>query len=389
MVVERTARHRITAGVALAAASVITVAPVTQHLPDFHLAQQLSQVSISDIRLSDAADTMVDLFSGVENELASLASGSATAAAAGAALDPTQNLIVQTWMQTFASASTNLQRIVGEMSAPPFPILQQVGANFADYGQLYVGAFQKVATNAVSYFGTGGTFSKFMQTGITDLMAGNISGGLTQFYNGLWASPFAQFGIPLEGILKIPAYMTQNLANATNYMSTTGVVSLADLLLGLPNVTQAALGTSLQTAFNAWYAGEPLLAITNLLNTPGAVMNTFLNGAGKNATNGLLSKNFGAIEGLLAIQKGITNQIIAPGSVNILAGGNVGTAIQQFGNQLVNGWPSLSPVISNISSQLIGTLQNVVTNFPAMLGNFGAALASNIGLLISNILKLL
>ncbi|MCV7050951.1 hypothetical protein H7H82_10145 [Mycobacterium heidelbergense] len=79
------------------------------------------------------------------------------------------------------------------------------------------------------------------------------------------------------------------------------------------------------------------------------------------------------------------------------AKGNVGfaalqTAFQGLANGFTNGWPSLTPIVNDVSAGLTSLLQSipsVVSNLPLILSNFGGALASNIGLLISNLLRLL
>ncbi|ORA70447.1 hypothetical protein BST25_18950 [Mycobacterium heidelbergense] len=103
--------------------------------------------------------------------------------------------------------------------------------------------------------------------------------------------------------------------------------------------------------------------------------------------------SFGLLNGLLnTLAPGLANQIVVPGAVNIMSGGSLATAFQGLTNQLINGWPSLSPVIGDISAgltQLLQSIPSVLSNLPSMLGNFAGALASNVGSLIAALLKLL
>ncbi|ORA83254.1 hypothetical protein BST29_10305 [Mycobacterium malmoense] len=394
MVVDLTARPHVTAGIALASAAVLAAGPMAQHLPE-----HLPAVSMSAIQLTDAASGMVDLFSGVENDLASLASGSAAAAVpaslAAAALDPTQNLIVQTWMNTFEAAGANLQGILDTWSQTPFLAAQQVAANGVSYANLYVSTYQTAAQAAVQYFfGTGGaSFGPLLQSAWSDYLAGDIPDMTGTLFNAFWGQPLTNIGLPMEAILYIPNYISQNFATAVNTLGTGyGVPILGELALFGPSVAIApALGDSLQAASTAWAAGEPVVALTNLLNTPGATVNAVLNGSGGNF--GLLSNPFGITYQLVyGIPQVLAQSIVAPNATNIANGGSLSGAFQGFVNQLINGWPSLSPVINGVGGQLTSLLQSipsVLSNLPSILGTVGATLASNIGLLISNLLKLL
>ncbi|WP_141772664.1 hypothetical protein [Mycobacterium malmoense] len=388
------ARPHITAGVALASAAVIAAGPMAQHLPDLHVGQQLRQVSMSNIQLTDAADSMLDLFSGVENELASLASGASAGAVPAAALTDFINpaalpLPLATWVNTFQTAGTNLQAAFNTFQELPFPSLQQIAANWASYGDLYVKTWQTAAQAAVTFYtGTKSTnFWPLLNTAFTDFGSGNISGAISQLFDAFYQDPILQIATPLENIVKIPAYFTQNLANATNYLTTTGLTTgVGAVVEGLPLEASLALEKSLQAASSAWAGGDPVGAISNLLNTPGAVANGFLNGP--TGTQGLLGLWLHT-DLLTKLAPGLAKSIVAPNAVNIATGGSLQGALQGFVTQLTNGWPSLSNAVSGVSTGLTTLLQNVSSQMPSLLASFGATFASNIGLLISNLLKLL
>ncbi|MCV7379813.1 hypothetical protein H7K38_14255 [Mycobacterium alsense] len=404
-------RPHLSAGIALASAAVIAAGPMTQHLPKLDVTQHLPKVSVTDINLTDAASPMMDLFSGVENELASLASGASAAALPAASTG--LPLPIQTWVDTFATAGTNLQTIFNRWSQLPFPVLQQVGANWLSYAGIYVGAYQTAAKNAVNYFTSTkpGNFQPLLQTALTDYQSGNVSGAIAALYTALYNNAFVQMGQPLENITTILANMTHELYNGTNFLFgpaspfLTGVGTFG--LFDLPNDIQSGLGTSLQAAFNAWTTGDAVGAVANLINTPGAVANTLLNGI--NGNGGVLSASptklvtpSGLLNwGLNALGPQLSQAIVAPGAVQIVngnlaqgfkPGGSLAGALQGFANQLQNGWPSLTPVVNDLNAgltQLLQTIPSVLSNLPSLLGQAGAWLTSNIGLLISNLLKLL
>ncbi|BBZ49950.1 hypothetical protein H7H82_18265 [Mycobacterium heidelbergense] len=394
------ARPHITAGIALASAAILAAGPMAQHLPGLHAAQQLRQVSVADINLTDAASSMVDLFSGVENELASLASGASAAAVPAAALTDFINpaalpLPLATWVNTFQATGTNLQTTANLIQALPFPTLQQIAANWLSYADLYVKSYQTAANLLVNFY-TGTQQAGFwgdLNTAFTYFASGNFysfglggKGVVQSLYNAFF--PIARVLPPLENILAIPRYFTQNLANVTDYLTTTGINDTASYLtVTMPGQIEQALGTSLQAASTAWSHGDPVGAISNLLNTPGVVTNAFLNGT--NGTSSGLLDTLLNTNVLQALAPGLAKSITAPNAVNIATGGSLQGALQGFVTQLTNGWPSLSNAVSGISTGLTTLLQNVSSKMPSLLASFGATFATNIGLLISNLLKLL
>ncbi|UNB93317.1 hypothetical protein [Mycobacterium malmoense] len=387
------ARPHITAGVALASAAVIAAGPIAQHLPDFHLTRHLPEVSVSDISLTDAATSTVDLFGGVQSQLASLANG---AAAAALPAPPTGlPLPVQTWVDTFATAGTNLQKLYNGWN-PPAALLQQFAANLVEYGNIYVGAYQTAAQDSINYiFGAKASdLGPLLHTAFTDLISGNVQTGLNDLWTALYSNTFTNILYPLEAILKIPVDITQNLANATDSLLTGGVTELGSLALGFPTYLEEAFSKGAQAVVTSWDSGNYLGAATNLLNIPGAVAYQFLNGTiAKYPSYGLLTQNFGVLNTLsIQIPQQLANSIVAPNATNIMSGGSLSAAFQQLVNTFLNGWPSLSPVIGSISNGLTSLLQSVpsvVSNLPSILGNLAGTVATQIGSWIAALLKLL
>ncbi|BBZ48577.1 hypothetical protein MHEI_02940 [Mycobacterium heidelbergense] len=401
------ARPHITAGIALASIAVLAAGPMAQHLPDLRSAAHLSEVSVSAIQLTDASGVL-DLFAGVENELASLVGGASAAAVPAAALSDvfspiTQSLIVQTWANTFTHAGANLQFILNQWSATPFPVLQQLAANGVQYASDYVGPYQIAANALVKLIPTLGPA---VHTGLADIAAGKVSTGISALFNSLLGGPIVNVGLPLVNILSIPGYITQNFANATNYLLTTGVPNIATYALDAVGVSTQGLGASLQATYNAWSAGDTLGALTNLLNTPGAVTNAVINGFQANVrigiTNGLLSS--GAFPGTSSIPTGLLNEmlntldpglakaIVAPNAQNIVSGGSFVTAIQNFANQLINGWPSLNSAIGAITGDISGSVTSLLRGLPSTLSSLPSILgniATHLGTLVIQLLSLL
>ncbi|WP_141772789.1 hypothetical protein [Mycobacterium malmoense] len=399
---EFAARPHITTGVALAAASVIAVGPVTRHLPDLQVGQQLREVAVSTVQLTDAASSMIDLFSGVENQLASLAGGGAAAAAVPAGVLADVVNPFQTWVNTFATAGSNLQYIFAQWSQIPFPVMQQVAANGVQYASDYVGAYQTAAASLVKEIPK---FGPAFQTGLADIAAGNVSTGIFYLYQNLFQKPFIAISAPLESTLKIPAYMTQNLANAVNYFSGAGIANVAQYTLSTATVSAHGLGAALQAVYNSWTADDLAGTLSNLANAPGVVANAFINGfetdAVSGVTGGLLSSGAFPAQitpnGLLnevlnVVDPQLAQEIVAPNAQNIVSGGSLLTGIQNFVNQFIGGWPSLGASLNTIGGDIAGSLTSMLQSLPSVAAGLPSMLgtiATQIGTAIINLLRML
>ncbi|OIN82257.1 hypothetical protein BMG05_02990 [Mycobacterium malmoense] len=399
MVVDLAARPHITAAATLAAASIITVAPITQHLPNFYLGQQLSQVSLSEIQLTDATSGMMDLFSGVENELVSISHGAAAGAVPASVVDEFGSwLPAQTWINALTTANSNIQSLYQLFEAHPFPLLQQVAANFLQYGYLYVHDYHLAANAASNYF-LGGDFISLLQGAWSGYLSGNFAVLNSSLFDAFYLFPLEEIGEPLEPILRLPSFMLQNATNIANYLAVTGVPDfVAQGGLAVPGNTSNAIGAGIQAIANSWATGDPSGLATNILNMPGLVANEFLNG---NIT--ALGYSGGLISNHISIGKYLTSQIpqqiaadiVAPNAQNIMSGGSLQVAAQTFWTTLTQGWPPFGNYLAGVPGQLTSLLQSIpsiVSNLPEALSGFATALggvAGQLGTLLINLLKLL
>ncbi|UNB94428.1 hypothetical protein [Mycobacterium malmoense] len=381
------ARPHITAGVALASAAVLAAGPMAQHLPDLHVAQHLRQVSVSDIQLTDASSGMVDLFAGVENELASLASGASAAAVPALPAPPTGlPLPIQTWVNAFATAGTNLQTILGNWSTLPAPVLQQVVANWLDYTGIYLGSYLNTGTKFITaYAGNSSTdFFPELQTAFSNIVSGNIATATTHIAFAFYGDPFNALS-NLENIPPILGNMTTNLNGATEYLTNGAIRTLGEFALSAPQqwFGKAGLGNALQLVYNSWTAGNPLGTLTTLANIPGAVANTIINGIPPAYTaDGFLSvsPNFagGLLEDLaIFMPRQLAPAIVAPGAVNISEGGTLGDAFQMLSSTLSQDFTSLLAAAGSAQQTLPAVVQSlfdtVLAYFNSSLGAGGAA----------------
>ncbi|OIN79187.1 hypothetical protein BMG05_19325 [Mycobacterium malmoense] len=269
---------------------------------------------------------------------------------------------LQTWLDVFTNAAANLQTIGADWAQIPAVLTQQVAANLIQYANLYVGSYQSAANGALTFYTNTTPSSTFdfwpgIVNGIAELQAGNISGGVEGVLFPFLQGPILNIFQPMENTLQIPIYFTQNIANATDALLNTnngGVIEAVGgyALFGFSAALETSLGDSLQTAYDAFGAGDPVDGVLNLLNTPGAVANGVINGY--NGSQGILSPENGVLQsGLLSIFANLAPQnlakaLVVPGGTNIMDGGSLATAWGSFLNMATYGWPSPNEIVNNI-----------------------------------------
>ncbi|ORA83270.1 hypothetical protein BST29_10425 [Mycobacterium malmoense] len=409
MVVDLAARPHITA-VALATAGVIAAAPVAQHLPELRLAQHLRQVSVSDINLTDAASGVVDLFSGVENELASLASGASVAAVPAATVGAFVNPITN-WINVLQTAANNIGVLGQDWLADPMPLASQVMLNQFGYGSALatgVNGFSNGFFNTLA-----SAVPTAMQTAWTDLTAGNLSGALNTWFTVL-NNAILSGGFGIIPALAIPTEITTNLNNLVTEATSFQVLLDAFLAPGFVYFNEgvaAAFVDSAQGAIDAVQAGNPVGALSAIVNAPANITGDILNGftsISGHVYDGVLSTSF-PYQGL-AETFGIDFPQMFAQSIGAKAGQNTSSlipgALNTFGStvqtSLTNLWttltadlgqmfPSLSgltSVLQNIPSAL-APLGSLVGNLTGQVGSIWGNIAGQVGTLLINLLKLL
>ncbi|ORA76801.1 hypothetical protein K3U93_22120 [Mycobacterium malmoense] len=311
---------------------------------------------------------------------------------------------IQTWIDTFETAGINLQSLAAQYQNHPLIVPQQLAANFMQYAYEYVQPYTQAATSAVNfYLGTNpNDFVGLMQQAFAAALAGNFNmpntGAASLLENGLFYYPAVEIGEPLETIPQILNPITQNLANTTDFLTTTGITDLgANFVISLPGQLTSALGNSAQYVYDSWTAGDPVGAVLNAINTPGAVANALLNGT-LNARTGLYSGGiFSDGSGLLrtlgiVLPQGLTEKIVAPGAQNIMTGGSLSYALGYLANLVTTGFPTPQTVFDNlvnwVQTYLLGgfssaaaatspAADSIVSTFnPADILNGGSAMAS-------------
>lgn len=235
-------RSTFTAGVALASAAVIAVSPISPVAP------RLAEATASAIHTSSAA---VEL-TGVTYPATS-------------------------WMEVFGTTFNNISHIGGDIAAAPFPILQQVIANQVANGQLLFSSIDAAAMSYIRFFTSAADYqgAYWVREAAKNLMAGNISGAAANVSTILFRL-FA-FANPLINIMQIPIGMSRNLVNAFAVVPDI----LMPLGLSVLNPIEGAINASGdigQSVLNAINAGDPIRALSAVINAPAVLAGAILNG---------------------------------------------------------------------------------------------------------------
>ncbi|MCV7052363.1 hypothetical protein H7H82_17500 [Mycobacterium heidelbergense] len=262
---------------------------------------------------------------------------------------------IQTWINTFEAAGINLQSLAAQYAQHPFPVPQQMAANFLQYGVQYVTPYTQVANSAVNFFlGTGtNDLVPLLQAAAVAASAGQISTAVLDVYNAVFGKPILDFGAPLETIPQILNPITQNLANTSSYLTTTALQNVgAVVTINLPQSLEQTLGTSLQNVYNSFAAGDPVGGLINAVDIPGALTNTFLNGlpqANGTYSEGLLSAGqYGLVKAIgITTAQGLAQKIVAPKAQNIMTGGSLSYALGQLLNLVTTGFPTPQTIVNN------------------------------------------
>ncbi|OHV05736.1 outer membrane porin GjpA [Mycobacterium talmoniae] len=239
-------RPWITAGVALAGASVIAVTPVAAHLPE---------IQVPDIQLAAAGD-----------------------------FDP-----IGTWENVLQTTSTNATGIWDHFSAAPFPVAQQVLANQVGYieeflkdpasianvpGEIFKNLESALATPFEPFLPAGGATDTLYQS-LDDVVKGTGLIGSVLTHEGLFQL--------VQGLL--PSLITdKNLEPIVAQLLDFVGSPASGVLIGALGTTLSPMlqfGSDITGIFDALTSGNPLTAFEDVIDMPANLTNAFLNGYGE------------------------------------------------------------------------------------------------------------
>ncbi|MED5815118.1 hypothetical protein VST63_22385 [Mycolicibacterium sp. 050232] len=253
-------RPYVTAGVAIAGAGVIAVTPITP-TPTALAAQtpaiHSSSAAVELTALADALDT-------------------------SSWVDP-----IGYWGEVLATTQTNLSMIAEALAADPFPVLSQVIENQAGYADTISTALSSGADNLVQFV-TGDTASDLpalLAKAQDALNQGDVNGAAQQITYILTEITFAL--APMFPILSIPGQIAENFGNVIQTLGPQwvdgslnyGIIALP--ITGLLTMAQngvQALGTFGQALVDAATTGDPVAALSTIVNAPAFFTDSILNG---------------------------------------------------------------------------------------------------------------
>ncbi|MDR3660472.1 MAG: hypothetical protein P4L86_08740 [Mycobacterium sp.] len=264
-------RPRINMGIALAGAGAIALTPIVQPMPAI-AELQTRAVSSAKVALTAAANP------------------------------------IEQWGQIIRDALANGGTLVQSYLQNPAPILHQLIINGLGYGGQTFAALQTSFGNLVDQLRLDNPngFPVGVQQGVGQILSGQIYNGYNTLFNaglGLIIGPV----FPLIGLLQIPVTMVQNVANV--------VAQVPNILLGVGlgaigtiNGVMQATAFQVQAVVDALKTGDLFGAVGAVVATPGAVVNSLLNGFTLSGAPGILSQG-GIIDTVIQALNSIAHAI--------------------------------------------------------------------------------
>jgi hypothetical protein len=267
------------AGIAIAGAAVIAVAPIAPtlpvHVPDVHL----PSIHQAEVKLTALTDPL------------------------------------QAWAQVVTAAISNIGQVGGELAANPAPIIQKIIQNQLANGAVLGGAAQKTVSDLGGLI-TG--LPAILQTAAGQAAAGDIPGAVS----GIISASLPSLLNLIDDFNASFAVVSNTAQNAANLVAATPALLLPTLLaVSGPVVSLANAGAATTQALVDALGSGDLEGIANaLLNAPSTLVGAALNGFGNSPIGfpsaGLLSPTgalaeftAGTISGLLALRNVVANAL--------------------------------------------------------------------------------
>lgn len=251
-------RSYLTAGVALAGATVIAVSPVAPPLPDIHI--------------PTAASVAMDLT---------------------AAMNP-----FDPYVQLVQNTATSIEGLVTQFLTPsPAPILQQLIANQITSVSTLTNAVLQVVPQVVAGLAA---MPQVLRDTVTLVGQGDVAGAANTLELGILSNVlFPFFGLfgPIQQVIAQPL---QNLTNVANQFSAIAASVGVAVLLPVFNPVQA-VSNAIQGVIDAAQTGHPGAIVNALIGAPAVALDQILNGVeSPNQLAGFLTPSAVAGGGLFA-----------------------------------------------------------------------------------------
>jgi hypothetical protein len=229
-------------------------------------------------------------------------------------------------LELFGATFTNVVGIGGAVVADPAPFLRQVILNQLGYAQTTVGGLGATTSGLLAFVTQ--TVPPALRQAVAQIAQGDVVGAAQTITN--LELPLLLTLQPLLELLAIPGQITDNLSNVVKTLtSPDAVLGLITGTLAPVQAVISAAGFSGQQVVDALGSGDPIGALTAIINVPavltGALLNGFADGSGT-FFPGILTFdpvpiNGGIVQTLLVTLPHLLAQAItpAPAPINVLA----------------------------------------------------------------------
>lgn len=188
------------------------------------------------------------------------------------------------WLDVLDEAVGNVVGIGGAVAADPLPSVRQLIANLLAHGETVVTGLTGAGRGLFTYATE--TVPEALRTAGEQLREGNITGAAQTISD--MTLGVVLVGFSLINVVAIPGQMADTFARVVNAVAGFGtLLPLVIGALGPISSTINSIGAQGQAMVDAFGAGDPLGAISALVNTPAAIVGAVLNGF--NDAPGLLS----------------------------------------------------------------------------------------------------
>ncbi|MBP2454630.1 hypothetical protein [Mycolicibacterium lutetiense] len=204
-------------------------------------------------------------------------------ASAGSFVNP-----ITRWADVLGTTNASLSTLVDKAAADPMPVLRQIIANQTAYASTIGTSLTRTSTGLVQWLtseqgtGIGTTLPASLPVIIERLSQGDIVGAQTEFASAL--SGLATTLFTMLDLLSLPYQISANVTAALNTivqksMFDTGLVGRTGFgLLATVQMAVQQLAESAQAVVDAGEAGDPVAALSAIVNAPADLTDVVVNG---------------------------------------------------------------------------------------------------------------
>lgn len=204
-------------------------------------------------------------------------------ASAGTFVNP-----IERWVEVLEATNTSLSTLADKTKTDPMPVLRQIIANQSAYASIIGTSLTTTATGLVQWLtseqgtGIGSTLPASLPVIMERLSQGDIIGAQSEFASAL--SGLATTLFTMLDLLALPYQVSANVTAALKTivregMFNTGLVGKTGFgLLATVQMAAQQLAESAQAIVDAGEAGDPVAALSAIINAPADLADVVING---------------------------------------------------------------------------------------------------------------